>query len=267
VKAVTSSLPHDEGKRPDEIMDRRELHITEVECENFPDLAVWFQGVQQIYNEVKAGRADTSTTAAAQTPLATDGTAPATAPPAVVPVPSAAAIPAPVSTPDGASAPTTAATPAGTAGPNGEGWVIQLRGYHYHNKNKEGAAFVRETLIKDLEEGTVMLAGPDGKEQEVQISKLGVSYPLLVETERIRPQEIDDPDAAPAAAPPPRAIGAVGQRNQAVEQRPKKTVQRFDFVLQFAWKPTTFEQRAAADNPASSTPSTPPAGEVAGEGN
>jgi type IV pilus assembly protein PilM len=262
VKAVTSSLPHDEGERPDEIMDRRELHITEVECENFPDLAVWFQGVQQIYNELKAGRADASTTSATAPP--------ADAAPMAVPAPPPTAnggeAPAPAPTPDGAATPAPGTTPSAAGGLSGEGWVIQLRGYHYFNKNKEGAGFVRDTLIKNLEEGTVMLAGPDGREQEVKISKLGVSHPLLVETERIRPEEIDDPNAPPPAAPPVRAVGGVAQRNQAVDQRPKKTVQRFDFVLQFAWKPTTFEQRAAADKPVSATPSTAPAGEAPGQG-
>jgi hypothetical protein len=143
--------------------------------------------------------------------------------------------------------------------------VIQLRGYHYFNKNREGATFVRDTLIKNLEEGTVTLAGPDGKEEEVKISKLGVSHPLLVEYEAIRPEEVDDPDAPAPAAPPVRAVGAAAQRNQALDQRPKKTVQRFDFVLQFAWKPTTFEQRAAADKPASAIPSTAPV-DAAGQG-
>ncbi|MEM9185187.1 MAG: type IV pilus assembly protein PilM, partial [Planctomycetota bacterium] len=57
-------------------------------------------------------------------------------------------------------------------GPSGEGWVIQMVGYHFHNSSPdkdagysidfddEGARFVRKTLIKNLLEGTVTL--PDG---------------------------------------------------------------------------------------------------------
>jgi len=56
--AIGESLPHDEpGKRPEDIMDRNELHIDELECEYFPDLAAWFQGVQHLYSEQQASRA------------------------------------------------------------------------------------------------------------------------------------------------------------------------------------------------------------------
>ena len=61
--------------------------------------------------------------------------------------------------------------------PTGKGWVVEIFGYHYynypHNGDKLGAGeFVRQTLIKNLKEGKVMLptgekvAGPDGTQQD-----------------------------------------------------------------------------------------------------
>ena len=70
--------------------------------------------------------------------------------------------------------------------PDGPGWVIQLKGYHFHNTypgkpelnftNDEGKEFIENTFFKALEEGTVQLPdGPNGELVEVPIAKLGIA--------------------------------------------------------------------------------------------
>ena len=49
-----------------------------------------------------------------------------------------------------------------TSGLEGKkGWVIQLKGYHYHNPEATAGGlagqYVRETLIRDLEESSIGL--------------------------------------------------------------------------------------------------------------
>ena len=76
--------------------------------------------------------------------------------------------------------------------------MIQLRGYHFHNKGYDSFSFayVRDTLIKNLLEKNVKLPGKDGVETEIPIKDLGIGYPVIA-SELGRPHEvtIDDPDA------------------------------------------------------------------------
>ena len=92
---------------------------------------------------------------------------------------------------------------------------------------------MRDTLIKNLREGKVQLVGKDGKQTELSVKDLGISYPAIVsELGRPKPQEIIDPNSDDKAAKP-------GEGSE-----PKKIVlQRFDFVLQFAWQPTPLSKR------------------------
>ena len=79
---------------------------------------------------------------------------------------------------------------AAAAGPTGPGWVIQLKGYHFHNTNPgkpeldftndEGKEFIENTFFKALEEGTIQLPdGPNGELVEVPITKLGIQCPVV----------------------------------------------------------------------------------------
>ena len=89
----------------------------------------------------------------------------------------------------------------------GEGWIVELRGYHLHNsldepkvdlRGDEGWEFVQNTLIKNLEDGTVKLPdGPNGEPIEVPIKDLGIKYPVILTFERIKkeiylPEAVDD---------------------------------------------------------------------------
>jgi type IV pilus assembly protein PilM len=223
MKAIDASLPHELESEPvpNDLTKQRELHITEMECEKFSNLADWFAGpVGQKYQEGKLG-----------------------SPPAEATGEQPADPNAPAPDPNDPNAIAQAKPVAG--GPTGEGWVIQLTGYHFHNTQREsqGAKYVRDTLIKRLEEGKVQLPkkGEPGVMESVDIKDLGITHPVLMISPRIDDVEIVDPFAEPAEAPavapvPGMAAGAAP---------PAKTIKvpRFDFVVQFAWKETPISKR------------------------
>jgi type IV pilus assembly protein PilM len=213
------------------------------------------------------------TDAAATTPEAdqTAGATPAATPPAAETPPAAApdasgtvatplADPAATATADSATTDDPNAAESGEAGEGGGlaagGWVIELRGYHLHNNlpdkkdfdvGDEGEEFVTNTLIKDLQTGTVMLPdGPDGKLIEVPIADLGIKYPVVVTTERTKPvtymAEPIDPNMVNTGMPMnvPGEPGAVPQAGAAAGQpAPPKTftLRQYDFYVQFCWQP------------------------------
>ena len=58
--------------------------------------------------------------------------------------------------------------------PTGPGWIIQIKGHHFHNATDintvRGAEYVRTTLIQKLRTGKVKLAGGDkGGTEEVSM--------------------------------------------------------------------------------------------------
>jgi type IV pilus assembly protein PilM len=109
--------------------------------------------------------------------------------------------------PPGAKAPpaTTAATTAAAAdGPKGTGYVITIRGYHFHNvrasdilelgispedlHKHQGAGFLREHFLSKLEQPAVELLGPDFKPVVdaqtkvpimVKVKELGIAFPTI----------------------------------------------------------------------------------------
>ncbi len=214
--ALGKCLPSDPpDKRPDDIMDRNEIHIRELECEWFPDLGAWYQsGIAEKIKKMQAEMAAPSAAAPAPAPAAGD---PAQPPADGAAPPAAATPPAP---------------PAVDTGPTGAGWVIQLRGHHYHNKKSEGVSFVRETLIKNLREAQIDLVGKDGQAEKLTMKDLGIGYPAVVQQSgRIIDEEIADPNFDPSA------------KSDIEGQRKNISLRRFDFVLQFAWKPTPLSKR------------------------
>ena len=110
--------------------------------------------------------------------------------------------------------------------PKGEGWIIQIWGHHFYNesKNDQGTVFVQKTLMKNLVEGkvTIPVAG-DEKGQEILVSELGISHPVLVgKVKLIEDVKLKDPND-----PSGKEI----------------KVRRFGFQLQFCWVQTTDRAR------------------------
>ena len=131
--------------------------------------------------------------------------------------------------------------PAEEPAPAGPGWVVQLRGYHLHNNDlhNSGSVFLRDTLIKNLNEAIVELPGKDGKLAKVSIKDLGISHPVIV-------SQIGTPRTIPYPAGDPIAEGT---RNPDGSVTPAKVpeLKRFDFIVQFAWRPTPLSKRLEAE--------------------
>ncbi len=155
------------------------------------------------------------------------------------------------------------------AGPTGPGWVIQLVGHHFHNsdakdkentidRGDEGELFVRRTLIRNLQEGTVRLPDGEGGEMiDVPLKDLGISYPVVVTKEPII-RTTYDPNATSAdnvakanfagVDPMGGFGGGFGRRDRnapVVEAEPPElwSLRRYNFIVQFVWQPRTRTER------------------------
>jgi type IV pilus assembly protein PilM len=157
---------------------------------------------------------------------------------------------------------------AAAGGPTGPGWVIQLKGYHFHNTNAglrftndEGKEFIENTFIKNLEEGSIELPdGPNGELVEVSYSKLGISAPVVI-TENPILDVVYLPEAVGGeAGRGAMAMSEGGRGGETGEPAGPKTwkLRRYDFTIQFYWTPTPRTARlappaAAADGEAGDT--------------
>ena len=146
----------------------------------------------------------------------------------------------------------------------GPGWIIELKGYHFHNSDtsNEGREFIEHTLFHELEEGKVQLPdGEGGALVEVPIKDLGISYPVVITQPRIRTVNFDPEaigsDASSSVGRP--AMMSRGRNDAAADQPERKLwkLRRYDFVIQFCWQPKTRTQRrekaAAGAEPAAGT--------------
>jgi type IV pilus assembly protein PilM len=97
-------------------------------------------------------------------------------------VPAAAGAPsaAPASTAAGVAA--ASSDPLAVAGPEGPGWVIEIKGYHFFNEDITtwGGTHVRDTFLKNLREQTVELpSGPGQAPTRFTMKELGVDFAVL----------------------------------------------------------------------------------------
>lgn len=282
LKAIDAALPKDtrsaeERKETEEdVTSRKELHITSMDCE-YMDATMtptWYASVSPMiaeaktasFRQKKAAAAVPSEGAAtgeapAEGEVLAEGDAAAVADPAVDP--SAATAPPDAMAADGSAVP--ADSTAAPAGPAGPGWVIQLKGYHFHNTNGkvrfngiddegEGKEFIENTFFKNLEEGSIKLPdGPNGEMVQVPYTKLGISAPVVI-TENPIVDVTYLPDAAggeggrAAMAPLPAAGGRGGESTEPVAKEWK--LRRYDFTIQFYWTPTPRSARLAPPAPA-----------------
>ena len=259
-RAIAASLPNESGKAPlapgdkrslsDQIADRTELHIQKVDCEFFPDLSVWFTAIkdkweeEQVLEEEAEGEESDSEK---ETPVAEEA--------------------------DNAKEKAESDIKAKETGPTGEGFVIEMVGYHFHNEDRhkplEGAQFVRSTLIRNLSSKNdavkVLISAGPKKGDEISMADLGISHPLIVRSSTIRDillggnasggsgmggsgmggPGMGGPPGGRGRRPPgnPRAGAAPGTVPPDLESgnpdRPDElTLKRYEFTVQFCWKPT-----------------------------
>jgi type IV pilus assembly protein PilM len=236
LKAINECMPSDPPRKPDErlpsdaerITSSNELHVTALECQWLEDVSKWYAAVKQDEEKTldAAGKAAGG---------------------------AAASGPAPVPAPDASAA----------QSPTGPGWIIQIRGHHFHNADRidtvRGAEYVRTTLIAKLRAGKVKLAsGSRGGAEEVSMRELGIRCPVLVKP--LKPVPVDlpiptaqagsssHPTAAPEAKPGPGgATEATHVVHAAGDDAPRTVgVQKFDFDVQFCWQPKTPTERHEA---------------------
>jgi len=225
VRSVQTLLPRDEeGKVPENPADRQELHIDRMDCQYFPDLAEWFGGLKQQWAETHIAEDAAAEQQGAEQDgngeKPADGEQSASGPAAADAV-----------APEGA----TADTKQEAAGPTGPGWVIELQGHHFHNEPRhkpfEGTQYLRSTLVQNLQGEDVKVivsAGPLAG-QEVSVSELGIGYPIIVDSSRIKTVRIPVANLSEGSGRP-------GAQPQPLEQQ-ELVLKRYDFVLQFCWQP------------------------------
>jgi len=212
MRAVRSLLPSDrEGEVPENPADREELHIDRIDCQYFPDLAAWFTAIKPRWEETNPQDQQPDPAAGQPADLAAGQP----------PDPAAAAI-------DPA-----AAADDPSIGPSGPGWVVEIVGHHFHNeeyhKPLEAAEFVRATLIKSLRgegEPVVVPAGPQAGE-EISLQQLGIGYPTIVESSRVRTERVK----VPTLATDDREAGSEPEEERTLP------LKRYDFTVQFCWQP------------------------------
>jgi len=248
LRAVNQCLPHDPPEaRPKAYDKRKEVHITSFECRRTPDLSSW-------YNSPEIQRWVPKNTGPAA--AVTDPTA--VAAPAANPSPD----PYAVSAPGGDAAAVGPDGQAVAAGPTGEGWIVTLRGYTYFTE-QGGYQFVRDTLLKRLQEEQISLpiGGDDGKVQKklISLKDLGISHPVLINLGKEYRDTIIDYGASPDESEAGATAGAGGKAVPGLEdpalaggvvpgapgasQGKRITLNRSDFIIEFAWKPTPPRER------------------------
>jgi type IV pilus assembly protein PilM len=268
LRAVETLLPRDQpGVVLPNPADRNEIHVDSLDCQWYPDLAVWFEKVKPQWLETfPAEEVDEDEEGAP----AADAASPA---------------------PEGGDVPPPEKkwTAAEDPGPKGPGWVVQINGHHYHNEDKQkprvGIQFVRETLADGLLgrlDDVPVMAGPlAGK--LVPPADLGIGHPVIVSSSPISIERVAGlvlpgaegaaesaanaaaaggagatPSMRPGMRPPggpmgpggPVGSGGVGAMGEGTPLR------RYDFILQFAWvpvvpgapKPAVDGENAAAGN-------------------
>lgn len=263
LKAITVSLPTDPDLAPGQvsrkpISERPDLQITSIDSEYFPDLSTWYtEEVQQKYSATVENR---------KTRIRKEEEAEGV----VAPRPDE-----PQLDEDGNPIPPGEAngiqeeelqeeTPSGDAedelaGPGeGSGWVVQLEGYHYHNRARDnsGAQYVRNTLIDNLDRGFVELVNSQGETELVSMKELGISHPIIAVDQVPRDTTIDNPDYEPpldgllAEGGELGGMGGItgrGDRGRIVidpdAPEPKLKVRVYHFTVQFCWRETPISKR------------------------
>jgi type IV pilus assembly protein PilM len=269
------------------IDQRKEIYVEYIESEYFPDLTTWIKDPAVLAKYAEERRIAEENAPAA--PAAED----AAAPPADGQTPPVDAAP-PVAPAPGAADDAFAAdinTILAEDNPDKSGWVIEIRGHHFYNKSRgtAGVTHLRNTLIKELEEGSVMLpvAFSSGEEagsvklDRFTMKELGIGFVILATDEEIDPYfKIPNVDYIdPATLSAGDAFGAAPNRqpeNLPVDPNnpPQWTVPKYSFTIQFAWKPKHLrarlqererklleeEARAKAAAEAANTPTLPTTG-------
>ncbi len=225
IKTIHLALPTDPRVTPGDsadplkvpFIDREDIQIEYLESEYFQELSGWYEGPVKGLYQIELNRARNEDTANAEGESADEA---ATAEAAVVEDP----------------------------GPSGKGWVFEMAGYHFHNSNSRvdkgwGAAYIRNTLLKNLREGTVKLPDQEGNEVEFTYKEMGVGYPILaVNNEINHAYRLKNPNH-PANSQGGGRVGAVRGDDDGTAIPLDFAAPKYDFVIQFCWQENPLTQR------------------------
>lgn len=251
---------------PDELpyIDRTDIHVTKIESKYFDDLSRYLTPqVIEGYEEDKRSRL----TMLGLLKVSDEGDVSADA------------------SAEGDSAGLEDDYAAADAGADGDaGVVFQIDGFHYHNDIKYAAdfdereSFVLKRLVHELETGSVSLPDKDGQPVEFTYKELGISNPFVLESGRfIEQHRIPNPEwkkmmkaAGLSGAGGSYGAGAdmtmgggmpggggmlaggtglqAGTTNPKIDPNVKQyfDAPKFEFKLQFIWRPRPFSARMAA---------------------
>ncbi len=175
-------------------------------------------------------------------------------------------------------------TDVGLVGPLGgkKGWVIEIRGHHFHNSDKQlaklnmGKAYLVKTLIKTLMEKDDVVLPTNGKDEMFSYKDIGITFPTVTmqtpleeKTIRFDPtatEGADEDSAAGAgdgrgkfsggagmgmgmgagAGPGDGDSGAASESLSPDEDPNVQIVNEFTFVVQMAWTPRSEQERLDA---------------------
>lgn len=224
MKAITAALPTDPDLAPGRVSEkpidqRPDLQIESIESQYFPDLSMWYtdavktkyavtlENRKVILRRLEEGEAaspeiDENLAEEAATEDAATGGTPAVEEVAGSTAGTAAAEEAEV---DLTEIEGEADPEDELAGPAAEesGWVVQITGYHFHNspaaRENMGAQYVRNTLIDQLDRGSVELINENNEPEVVSMKELGISHPIIAMDEVPRTVQIPNPKYDPPA--------------------------------------------------------------------
>ncbi|TWU01109.1 type IV pilus assembly protein PilM [Stieleria varia] len=139
-------------------------------------------------------------------------------------------------------------------GPEGKGWVIELRGYHYYNSEdrigERGSDHVRKYFTNAFFEGEIQLPDPRDPAKKITFTpqQFGFSYPLMLNVVEPVKVKVENPDFDPDLVKSGVAAGMRGMAAQSGQDKdPAKQqyleVPRHDFVFQLVWQPNLFSER------------------------
>jgi type IV pilus assembly protein PilM len=133
------------------------------------------------------------------------------------------------------------------------GWVIEVKGFHFFEDDKDmynkDAMYLVKTLMNELENGSIELPSGPGQEQPelFTMKELGIYCPLIAKDRRevtIRVPRLDyDPAKAPRTIAP-RVERKWGEGDESKVPMHNQTV--YEFTLQFMWLETRASERLEA---------------------
>ncbi|WDI40348.1 pilus assembly protein PilM [Bremerella sp. P1] len=278
MKAITASLPTDPDLAPGRVSEkpidqRPDLQIEAIESQYFPDLSMWYtdavktkyavtlENRKAILRRLEDGE---EASPAIDEDLAEEAATEAAAAAGTAPVEDA-----------GSTAGTAAEEEADVdlmeiegeadpedelAGPEAEesGWVVQITGYHFHNssaaRENMGAQYVRNTLIDQLDRGSVELINENNEPEVVSMKELGISHPIIAMDEVPRTVQIPNPKYDPPAL----GSGMADEYGGAYGMNPEEAVDPskiepamiqakvYRFTVQFCWRESPLSKREEA---------------------